>query len=126
MKTMEKKVELSEQEEARKIAQSCARDIRALYNADLTAEEAEEARANGEDADIYDYLSGALDVEYTLDSRKQLIGVTVYVGLGGPSVWIDTRRNEVRCHWGWGDAWAGLDADICDAITSYYEEIMEF
>lgn len=126
MKTMEK-VELSEQkEEARKIAQSCAHDIRSLWNADLTEEEAEERRENGEDADIYDYLDGALDVEFTLDSRKNLIGVTVYVSLGGPTVWIDTRRQEVRCHWGFGDSWAGLDSDICEAITSYYEEMLEF
>lgn len=127
MKTaIESKTVMTEQGEALRIAKRYAHYIRDLYNADLTEEEAEERRENGEPADIYDYIAEALDVEFTLDSRKQLVGVTLYVALGGPTVWIDTRRQEVHCHWGYGDAWSGLDSDICEAIAQYYEDYMEF
>lgn len=126
MKTTIENAELTEQKEALRLTQDYAHYIRDLYNANLTEEEAEERRENGEPADIYDYISEALDVEFTLDSGKNLVGVTLYVALGGPTVWIDTRRQEVRCHWGFGDAWSGLDSDICEAIAQYYEDCMEF
>lgn len=120
--------ELTEQQEALRVAKDYAHYIRDLWNnaADLSEEERVEREINGEPCDIYDYIEQALDVEFTLDSRKNLIGVTLYVALGGPTVWIDTRREEVRCHWGFGDAWSGLDSDLCEAIAQYYEDAMEF
>lgn len=72
------------------------------------------------------YISDALDVEYTLNSRKNLIGVTLYVALGGPNVWIDTRAQEVRAAWADGKSYAALDEKICGEIDRYFEGIMEF
>lgn len=42
----------------------------------------------------------ALDIEYTLDGQRNFIGATIYVTLGGPTAWIDTRRQEIVCCWG--------------------------
>lgn len=120
--------ELTEQQEALRIAKNYAHYISDLWNNgdELSEEERDEREINGEPCGIYDYIAEALDVEFTLDSRKQLVGVTLYVALGGPTVWVDTRRQEVRCHWGFGDAWSGLDSDICEAIAQYYKNYMEF
>ena len=47
-----------------------------------------------------DYLNDALDVEYAVDSRGKYIGATIYVALGGPTIWIDTRYGNVEGRWG--------------------------
>ena len=52
--------------------------------------------------DAFDYLSGALDIEYMCDSQDNYRGAIVLVACGGPNIWIDTRWKEVRGAW-WGD-----------------------
>lgn len=46
------------------------------------------------------YLSEALDVEYTVSSRGEYLGACVCVALGGPTIYIDTRNQEVQGYWG--------------------------
>lgn len=109
MKTMT----MTEQEMNRRHAEYMRDDLRRAYNAD----------------GLYDYIvEQELDVEYTLDSSKELIGVCLYIELGGPTTWIDTRRNELVVHHGdsANTGYALLDEGICDAITDIYREIMEF
>ena len=53
--------------------------------------------------DAFDYLSGALDIEYVRDSEGNYRGAIVLVAFGGPNIWIDTRWQEVRGAW-WGDS----------------------
>lgn len=77
---------------------------------------------NPEYEDIYAYLADVLDVEYRLDSALDLIGVSIYVTLGGPNVWIDTRARTIEGAWGTSRAWVGLDCDVCDEIDRYYED----
>ena len=48
----------------------------------------------------YDYISGALSLEYTVDSKRQCLGGEVLVTFGGPNIWIDTRYNNVIGAWG--------------------------
>lgn len=72
---------------------------------------------------VIDYLEDALDIEYTLDSRKNLIGVNIYVTLGGPTCWIDTRRSCVVCRWGNEEGIAYFDSDISEEINVYYEGV---
>ena len=47
-----------------------------------------------------DYISGALDVEYSISSDRSCLGGEVLVAFGGPNIWIDTRRDCVRGRWG--------------------------
>ena len=77
-------------------------------------------------SDIYDYITeNVLDVEYTLDSNKELIGVTLYVTLGGPTCWIDTRRQEVVCHWGSDSDSVCICSDVCDYINDFYRDMFD-
>lgn len=73
---------------------------------------------------FYQWISDrVLDVEYVLDSRKNLIGVILYLTFGGPTIWIDTRRHEYRSSEGWN---VYLPAEICEEINNYFAEVEEF
>lgn len=100
-----------------------ANEVKTLYNADYTDEEREEMENNGEIYDIYTYCADALDVEYTISSRGDLLGVRLYVTLGGPNIYIDTRAGEVVGHWGADTARAWVPSEICDEINEIFEEI---
>ena len=102
--------------ECMEYAQSVANELKKVYDGEAVNED-------GEAVDVLDYINeNALEIEYTLDSRCELIGVTVYVTLGGPTCWIDTRHGEVVCKWGSesGDAW--VPSEICDEINEIMRE----
>ena len=102
--------------ECTKYAESIRNDLNKLFNGE-TVDECES---------LIDYLcENALDIEYTLNSQKELIGVRIYVALGGPTCWIDTRNGEVVCAWG-DRAAAWLASEICDEINDFYAECMTF
>lgn len=48
----------------------------------------------------FDYLSDALDVEYTISRSGEYLGASVLVTFGGPNIWVDTRWNTVKGRWG--------------------------
>lgn len=54
---------------------------------------------DGEEPSVFDWLSNALDIEYTVDNRKELLGARILVAWGGPNIWVDTRKNRVEGYW---------------------------
>ena len=50
----------------------------------------------------YDWLEGALDIKYKINSNGDCIGGEVLVCFGGPTVWVDTEAMLIRGYW-WGD-----------------------
>ena len=58
--------------------------------------------------DGLEYLSDALDIEFTVRNPNgdpkncQLLGARVLVAFGGPNIWINTRTQEVEGYW-WQD-----------------------
>lgn len=100
-------------------------EITALYDLDLSDDERAEREENGDPCDLYDYFSDALDVEYTISSRGDFLGVRVYVTLGGPNIWIDTRRGEVAGAWGTDRADIWLPSEICEEINVIFAEMYE-
>ena len=77
---------------------------------------------DGEQASFYDYFDDALDWEYYVDRNGDYNGVQVYVTLGGPNVWIDTRRGEIAGAWGTDRADRWLPREICDEIDEVFQE----
>lgn len=77
---------------------------------------------DGEQASFYDYFDDPLDFEYTISSNGEYLGVRVYVTLGGPNVWIDTRRGEIGGAWGTDRADRWLPREICDEIDEVFRE----
>ena len=109
--------------ELQKYVDAIADELKTLYNADFTDEERDAREESGEPSDLYDYTADALDIEYTLDSSFLLLGVRLWVTLGGPNICIDTRAGEVVGHWGTDTARAWVPSEICDEINEIFDEV---
>ena len=102
--------------EAMRYAESIRYDINRLYNGEPV---------DGCE-DLTDYIFEALDVEYLLNSNRELIGVNLFVTLGGPTCWVDTRHGTVECRWGTESGSAWLASEICDFINDHFSECLAF
>lgn len=71
---------------------------------------------------VCDWLCDALNIEYTVSSRLDYVAARIYVALGGPTVWIDTRDSAVHLSWGTDTAWYPLDTDTAAAVDAEVEE----
>lgn len=71
----------------------------------------------------YDWLEGALDIEYIVGSDREYRGARVLVAFGGPNIWVDTRRGVVEGHWWLDDATAAYNdaLGLDDALAEYWE-----
>lgn len=92
---------------------------------DLICQNCSEKLGESEPLTLYDYFNDFLDVEYIIDSSGNYIGSKIYITLGGPTVWIDTRTAEVRLRWASESASYPIDFDIRDEIDSIFEEFYE-
>lgn len=77
----------------------------------------------GEQISLYDYFADVLDYEYIINSSFEYVSCKVWITLGGPNVWIDTREKEIKLAWGTDRESLYLDYEICDEIDAYFEEI---
>lgn len=100
-----------------------ADELRFLYDADFPDETRERLEQDGEPHDLLSYFDDALDVEYTISGRGDFLGARIAVALGGPNVYVDTRRGEVEGYWGTDHESAWVPREICDEIDSIFEEL---
>ena len=105
----------NERAELQDLCQHIADDLKAIYNGEATNED-------GEEVNFWDYLADALDVEYTIGSDKAYRGARIAVTLGGPNIYIDTRRGEVKGFWGTERAAAWIPSEICAELDAVMEE----
>lgn len=72
----------------------------------------------------FDYLQDALDIEYIVNGKREILGARILVAFGGPNIWINTRTNQVEGYW-WGDKCImSYDQDnigLDDAIETLWE-----
>ena len=47
----------------------------------------------------FEYLNGALDIEFIVSGKREYIGARVLVSFGGPNIWINTRTQTVEGFW---------------------------
>lgn len=109
--------------ELMEMCQNIRDELNALYEADYTDAEREEREELGEACDLYDYFSDVLDYEYIISSTRELVGVRVWVALGGPNIYIDSRASEIVGHWGTDESRVWLPSEICDEINAIFEDI---
>lgn len=55
-----------------------------------------------EQVSLYDWLEGALDIEYRVGSDKEYRSARFMVAFGGPTIYIDTASGMVELYW-WTD-----------------------
>lgn len=78
---------------------------------------------DAERVSMYDYMDDVLDIEYIIDSTREYIGARLYVALGGPTIYVDTRDQSVRLYWGGERAEWGLSCNACDALDDVLGEV---
>lgn len=105
-----------------KMVEATVKEIKALYS--MNEAEYDRRSEEGEDIDLLDYVNNALDIEYILDSDFTLIGARLFTALGGPTIWADTRDNEVVGHWGTEKVTRWLPSEISEEINDLLVEIM--
>jgi len=108
--------------ELKNYVDSIAADLRKMYESDFSEKEREGMEENGEAYDLYSYFFDALDIEYTISGNGDFLGVRIAVTLGGPNVYVDSRRGEVEGYWGTDHESAWIPAEICEEINFIFED----
>mgnify|MGYP000391912263 FL=1 len=47
-----------------------------------------------------DWMEGTYDIRYLVDREKRYLGAEILVAGGGPTIWVDTWRAQVKGWWG--------------------------
>lgn len=77
-----------------------------------------------EPASLWDYFENDIyNIDYVVDSNKELEAVRVMIACGGPNIYINTWDKQVELFW-WSESGKYyLSSDICDAINDYFEQL---
>ena len=109
--------------ELRKNLENIRAELEALCNAEYTDEEREEMENNGEAYDLYSYFNDVLDYEYTISRSREYLGAKIWVTLGGPNIWIDTRAEQICGAWGNEREAVCISKDIASEIDAIFEDM---
>jgi hypothetical protein len=80
-----------------------------------------------ESVDVFDYLEGLLDYQYTRNAAGQLVSVRLLVAFGGPTVWVvvDGSGAVVEASW-WSDV-VRVDvpeSELTAGLFDYFRELL--
>ena len=114
MTALKKKSETCE-EQLRRMCRNIADDITnpVMRKDEETGEKREET--------AHEWMEGTYDIRYLVDRDKRYMGAEIMVAGGGPTVWVDTWRDQVKGWWG-GDKVIVPYADNL-GLNDYCEEI---
>lgn len=73
---------------------------------------------------LFDYFNDneIYNIDYILDSYKQLQAVRIMIACGGPNIYINTWDKQVELYW-WSDSASyPLNYEICDEINSMFSD----
>lgn len=110
---------------------STADDLSEVLDADgIDADERDEYDADNlpghwEKGAGYDYLQNVLDIRYVVASDRSYRDAEIYIGLGGPNVWIHTATRTLEVWWGFEHASAPLPSSFIDALNDAAAECWE-
>lgn len=90
---------------------------------ELTDEEREEVEETGEQLTLWDYFTDFFNIDYILDSNRELKAVRVMVACGGPNIYIDTETEKVELYWWTERGEAYIDRDVCEDINEVFREL---
>ena len=71
---------------------------------------------------IWDYLNDVYNVEFRVDSSKELRSVQIMVACGGPNIYLDTASRDVELYWWTERARWPLSSDAVEALDDWAEE----
>lgn len=126
------------QDEHDKRCKRIAEELEAVYNGyiyrnedgdevdtrDLTDEEREEVEETGEQLNLWDYFTDDVyNIDYILDSNRELKAVRVMIACGGPNIYIDTETEKVELYWWTERGEAYIDRDVCEEVNEVFREL---
>ena len=82
---------------------------------------AESISSPGDGDTAHDWMEGTYDIRYLVDREKRYMGAEILVAGGGPTIWVDTWRDQVKGWWG-GDKVIVPYADNL-GLNDYCEEM---
>ncbi len=94
MSAVKKKSETCE-EQLRRMVRNIADSITSP-NPKFIGPEDEEPR----EETAHDWMEGTYDIRYLVDREKRFMGAEILVAGGGPTIWVDTFREQVTGWWG--------------------------
>lgn len=77
---------------------------------------------------IYDYFEDnePYNIEYRIDSNKELRSVEIMIACGGPNIYIDTAKNAICLHWWGSSAEYPIDDSTAATIEEYFNEFFNY
>lgn len=63
-----------------------------------------------------------IDLMFIVDANAEYYGALIYVTIGGPTIWVDTRAHAVKGTWGTESAEWGITSRAVDALNDECEE----
>lgn len=97
------------EKELRSMMEDIRHDLELAYEGELKNED-------GEQVDLWEYLSDGLDLDYRVDPDKTPTACRVWLVLGGPNIWVDTETDSIRGAWGVDRAEIYISSELSDAI----------
>ena len=113
MSAVKKKSETCE-EQLRRMCKDIAQDITDARQQDYVDQPRKDITAS-------DWMEGTYDIRYLVDREKRYLGAEILVAGGGPTIWVDTWRDQVKGWWG-GDKVIVPYADNL-GLNDYCEEM---
>ena len=92
MSAVKKKSETCE-EQLRRMCKDIAQDITDAKQQDYVDQPRKDITAS-------DWMEGTYDIRYLVDREKRYLGAEILVAGGGPTIWVDTFREQVTGWWG--------------------------
>ena len=76
-----------------------------------------------EQLSVWDFLGDCYDIEYRVDSRRELRSVCVMVACGGPNIYLDTDSKDVELYWWSERARYPMSYEAVEALDDWAEEM---
>jgi len=102
------------EEQLRRMCKDIAQDITDAKQQDYVDQPRKDITAS-------DWMEGTYDIRYLVDREKRYLGAEILVAGGGPTIWVDTWRDQVKGWWG-GDKVIVSYADNL-GLNDYCEEM---
>lgn len=100
--------------ELKKQLENIREDLESIRNAEHLDED-------GEIIGLYDYFDDVLDFEYVISSSREYLGAKIWITLGGPNIWIDTRAEQINGAWGNDRATVYIPKNLASEIDAIFE-----
>ncbi len=97
------------EKELRRMMEDIRHDLELAYEGKLKNED-------GEQVDLWEYLSDGLALDYRVDPAHIPLACRIWFCLGGPNIWVDTETESVHGAWGGNRDEIFIDSELSDAI----------